>query len=251
MSMTNFDAQGVKSMIADNQLPEALAELMGFTQQLGLTKLYNQLVLQSAKLQQYQTESRQGNVDYADLTRTRVNISLALLDLVDQLPNASEVSKPQALRGLPEWRFKRQLTVWLLLGKLLLFLYIFTIWQSGGLTFDGFLGTIGIVFPIFATYLSTAYLDLLKNRHEHSSNQHLRINRSIQWTAYGIFTLYYLAIATVLYLNTIGEIPDPGKGGEVGIPTYKNLYALLTLTESIIGVYIGQLIFTLFKKDPK
>ena len=94
-----------------------------------------------------------GTVDYADLTRTRVNISLALLDLANQLPNGPQAEENAKLSGISERRFKRQVMIWLIAGKIILFLYILTIWQSGGLTFEGFLGTMGIVFPVFATYL--------------------------------------------------------------------------------------------------
>lgn len=73
--------QAIKSLIANNRLDEALSQMMKGAQQLGLTALYNQLVIQSGKLKQHQQENRQGSVDYADLTRTRVNIGKLIFTL--------------------------------------------------------------------------------------------------------------------------------------------------------------------------
>ena len=235
----------IKALIAENELKDAVEALFSYTREQGLTAQHNQLVIQSGRLEQYLSEKNLGTVDYADLTRTRVNISLALLDLANQLPDAPATKAKAKLSGISERRFKRQVMIWLVAGKIILFLYILTIWQSGGLTFEGFLGTMGIVFPVFATYLSMGYQDLLSNRHKHSGYDKLRVGRTVQFSAYLFFMIYYIAIFFVLYLNTIGHIPDPGM--DSGVPSYKNLYALLALVESFIGGYIGKLIFALFK----
>ena len=232
-------------MIVDerNDYPKSLKKRI-------ISYLYqNKLVIQSGKLNQYRQERNLGTTDYADLTRTRVNISLALLDLADQMPVETKEAGPGKLPGVSERRLKRQVLWLLAAGKTVLFIYIFTIWQSGGLTFEGFLGTMGIVFPVFAAYLSMAYQDMLLNRHEQKSSDRLRVNRSVQFSAFFFFALYYLAIFTVLYLNTVGAIPDSGKQAEGGAPSYKNLFAMLALVESFIGVYIGKLVFSLFKKE--
>lgn len=239
----------IKRLLAENELDQAMEQLLSCTEQQGLGDLHNQLIVQSGKLQQYKKERNLGSLDYASLTRTRVNLCLALLELADQLPIPNEQEKAKKLPGISERRFKRHILSLLLIGKVILFLYIFTIWQSGGLTFEGFLGTMGIVFPVFATYLSMVYQNVLSHRHQHQVADQLRINRAVQYSAYFFFLTYYVAIFVVLYLNTIGEIPDPGRDEDNAIPSYKNLFAMLALVESFIGVYIGKLIFSLFKKE--
>ncbi|MCG8331615.1 MAG: hypothetical protein MI974_28255 [Chitinophagales bacterium] len=240
----------IKQLIAENNLKQAIIQLHSLTEQLGLADLNNQIVIQSSRLQQYEKEKNLGSTDYSDLARTRVNISLALLNLVDQIQKHTvDNSIPhKKLPGISERKFKKQIMWLLIAGKLSIFLFIFTIWQSGGLTFDGFLGTMGIVFPVFATYLSLSYQEILKNRHQHISNDKLRVNRSVQVSSFLFFGVYYLGIFLVLYLNTIGAIPDPGKQNMQGIPSYKNLFAMLALVESFVGVYIGKIVFTLFKE---
>lgn len=246
---TEITSKDIKALVADNRLEDAVARFMDYTEQNGLAGLHNQLVIQSGKLQHYLREKNLGTTDYADLARTRVNISLALLDLINQMPEGEKSAGPGKLPGVSEQSLKRQVLFLLAVGKVFLFLYIFTLWQSGGLTFEGFLGTMGIVFPVFATYLSMAYQDMLLHRHDYKASDKLRASRAVQLSAFFFFALYYLAIFIVLYLNTVGDIPDPGKQGDSGVPSYKNLFAMLALVESFIGVYIGKLIFSLFKKE--
>ncbi|MCB0582289.1 MAG: hypothetical protein KDD10_23620 [Phaeodactylibacter sp.] len=246
---TEITPKAIKALIADNRLEDAVAQFIAYTEQNGLAGLHNQLIIQSGKLQQYLRERNLGATDYADLARTRVNISLALLDLANQVPEEAQSAASGKLPGISERALKQQVLFLLAVGKVLLFVYIFTLWESGGLTFEGFLGTMGIVFPVFATYLSMAYQDMLLHRHDYKANDKLRVSRSVQLSAFFFFALYYLAIFIVLYLNTVGSIPDSGKQGDSNVPSYKNLFAMLALVESFIGVYIGKLIFSLFKKE--
>lgn len=239
----------IKALIADDRLDQAVDAMLSVTEEQGLTGLHNQLVIQSARLQQFKKEKNLGTTDFADLARNRIKISLALLDLADQLPKTAAEQKTKKLKGISERRFKRRVMALLIIGKVALFIFIFTIWQSGGLTFEGFLGTMGIVFPVFASYLSMGYQDMLSHRHEKVDTDKLRVSRGVHLSAYVFFGLYYAAIFLVLYLNTVGAIPNAVVEGQEGIPSYKNLFAMLALVESFIGVYIGKLIFSLFKKE--
>lgn len=240
----------IKALLADNQLSLATEQLLEYTQEKGLTELYNQVVIHSGKLKQYHKERRLGTIGYNELTRTRINLNLSLLELTDQLQDVEDTVKPKQLSGISEQKFKRQILSWLLFGKIFLFIFIFTVWESGGLTFDGFTGSLSIIFPVFATYLTLIYQDILNNRHNYKVKSQLRINRTLQYTAYFFFFLYYTGIVLIVYLQSVGKIPNvPKKVGDIALKSFNNYYALLALVETFIGVYIGKLIFSLFKKE--
>jgi len=240
----------LKKLIAENKLREALEQLEQYNQLHGNGELHNLIVLQAGKLAQYEKEAIIGTIDYASLARTRVNISLALLEIIDRFPK-EEIPRKQKQRGITEGRYRTQLLVFLILGKVSIFLYVLTIWQSGGLTFSGFLGTLGIIIPVFATYLSIAWEDTLSKKNQQRFSNKLFINRRVQMGGYVAFIIYYAALFLVLYLQTVGEIPDPGKANEAGIsaPTFANFFGLLALIESTLGVYVHKLIFSFFKKE--
>ena len=240
----------IKALLADNQLSLATEQLLEYSLEHGLTDLHNQVVIQSGKLKQYQKERTLGTVGYNELTRTRINLNLSLLEITDQLPKQDTASKKKKITGISERKFKRQIFQWLLFGKIFLFIYIFTVWESGGLTFDAFTGTLSIIFPVFATYLSLIYQNILSNRHKHKVDAQLQINRTLQYSAYLFFSLYYIGIILIVYLQAIGKIPNvTEKRGDTEFKTFNNYYALLAFVETFIGVYIGKLIFSLFKKE--
>ena len=83
----------IKALLADNQLALATEQLLEYAQEQGLTDLHNQTVIQSGKLKQYQKERSLGTVGYNELTRTRINLNLSLLELTDQLPAPDAATK--------------------------------------------------------------------------------------------------------------------------------------------------------------
>lgn len=241
----------IKALIANNKLPKAIDALLFFTEQEGLAGLYNQVIIQSGRYKKTKTEQNQGSVNYGDLARTQININLALLDIIDQLPKKAqeEEHKKKKLPGISLTSFKKQIFRLLVGGKVIIFLYLLTVWESGGLTFDGWIGTMGIIFPVFAAYIALAFQDSLDRRLETVIKNKIRISRSILRTAYGLFFIYYAAFFLILYLQATGAIPKPGSSENNSIPSYKNFYGLLALVESYIGVYLGRLISTIFAKQ--
>lgn len=249
MSEPNITPASLKTLIADNKIKEAIDLLLVFTEREGMAGLYNQVIIQSGRYAKVKNERNQGSVNYGDITRMQVNINLALLDIIDQLPQEqTETEQKKKLPGLSLKSFKKQIFRMLVIGKVLIFIYLLTLWQSGGLTFHGWIGTMGIIFPVFATYLAIAFQDSLDRKLVPSIKDEKRISRGIQRTAYLLFLIYYIAFFLVFYLQANGDIPDPGISKENSIPTYKNYYTLLALIETYIGVYLGRLISTIFGK---
>jgi hypothetical protein len=63
------------------------------------------------------------------------------------------------------------------------------------------------------------------------------VTHRFKWMAYFTLIGYTLAIALVLYLKP------------PGIFDYKQMSGMLTLVETGIGVYVGEIVFALFKKS--
>lgn len=242
--------QECRRLIAENRLDQAIEQLLGFTEDHGLTELHNQVILQEGKLGQYANHIVQGTVDYDDLTRTHANISLALLDLVKILPAPEDLPKKRTrLRGIREGRLKFQLMWALLLGKVFLFGYLFTVMQSGGLPFTGFLLVAGVIFPNFANHLTTILQERLSNKYRHHTNKAKRINRGIQWTVYFVLGLYLAGLFLTLEFYLSGQVPRVRQETQAGVmvTTFENLLLLLALIESSLGVYLGSVVHNLYK----
>lgn len=242
--------QDFKRLVAESRLEEALQQLMAFTESQGLTEWYNRLVVQSAKWEQYARHQSAGVVSYDDLTRTHATISLALLDIINDLPQEEPLSPgKKKLQGIREGRLKFQIFWVLLLGKMAFFVYLLTDLQSGTIPFKGFLLITGVVLPTFAAHLTAILQERLAGRYTHSASNEKRINRGVQCGTYLILFLYLGSIFFVLETYYRGGIPRETTTNEAGvaIPDFQNLLLLLALIESSLGVYIGSIIHTLFK----
>ena len=238
----------IKELLANNKLKRVLEHLLEVTKDLGNGHLYNQVVVQSAKYKQYTRMKALGSHAFDDVTRTWSNITLALLDIINALPNdLSEEVKKSKTYGISERSLKKQIFRLLAGGKLLVVFYVFFLYQTGtGFTFLGVTTVLAIIIPVLATYLGIVYEDVLKNRYP-AKQVDFRLDPSVRTTAYFFFTIYFGAIFLALYFHGIGIIPDHGLKTNNGFPDYKNLMGVLALIESFIGGYIGILVTTLFK----
>ena len=243
-----FDLTDIKKEISKNELGKAIELLHEYNDHHGNNDLYNLIVIQSGRLEQNKRESWLNTVDYSSLTRSRANISLSLLGIIDSFPKKETLDKKK-VQGIKEGKFKSQLFYLLFFGKLAVFLFIWIIWDTGGLSFNGFVGTLGIVIPVFATYLSIAWDDMLKRKNQITFRNSLIVNKQTQYSGYLAFLVYYFAVFLILYLQSVGKIPNPVRGQADAQPGLDNFFALLALTESSLGVYVNKLIFSFFKKE--
>lgn len=201
--------QDFKRLVAEGRTEEALQQMMAFTEAQGLTEWHNQLAVQSAKWGQYEQHQRAGTVSYDDLTRTQASISLALLDIINELPKEEPLPPgTRKLQGIREGRLKFQMLWTLLLGKMFFFGYLFTDMQAGTLPFKAFLLIAGVVLPIFASHLTVILQERLAARYAHrGSSNEKRVNRGVQYSIYLLLFLYIGGIFAVLESYHRGLIP--------------------------------------------
>ena len=246
--------QDFKRLVAEGRSEEALQQMLAFTESQGLTEGYNQLVVQSAKWELYERNQLTGAVSYDDLTRTHAAISLALLDIINSLPQ--EEPRPpgtKKLEGIREGRLKFQMLWLLLLGKIAFFAYLFTDFEAGGIPFKGFLLIAGTVLPTFAAHLTAILQDRLSTRYAQRSGNDKRINPGVQYATYLLLILYIGSIFFVLEAYQQEKISRETASDKDThqLPDFQNLLLMLALIESSLGVYIGTIIHTLFKSGEK
>ena len=128
----------------------------------------------------------------------------------------------------------------MLISKITVILFILFHWRTGGYSMSEMIATIALIVPLFTVYLTVIIKDTVKNPYqaETSDPKPRKIKSSIVTLTYLIFPLYLLVI---LYLISLKPRP--------GAFTFENLQTAVAAIESIFGIYIGQIVFTLFKKE--
>ena len=88
----------LKQLIADNQTRKVIQILLDVVKKADDPELYNDVVLQSAKFQDYLREKAAGTKSQEDLDIQKAKIDNALTYIVDRLPQGGSLKKPIASR---------------------------------------------------------------------------------------------------------------------------------------------------------
>jgi hypothetical protein len=229
----------IRELIADNQTEEALQALLKATAGEALLNFHNEGVALVARFNQYREDRRLGIADYDDLARTKIKINLALLDLISKLPSEETVQQSKKKPGIRESTLKRHVLRIMVASKVLILGFLFILWDAGGFTDDQFIGTATLLVPLFTAYTVLMVRDATKYRYVGIAPEvtEMLVTHRFKWMAYFTLIGYTLAIALVLYLKP------------PGIFDYKQMSGMLTLVETGIGVYVGEIVFALFKKS--
>ncbi|MCG8327671.1 MAG: hypothetical protein MI974_08300 [Chitinophagales bacterium] len=229
----------IRQLIANNQTEEALQALLNATEGEALLNFHNEGVVLAARFNQYEEDRRLGIADYDDLARTQIKINLALLDLAGKLPSAETVQQSKKKPGIRESKLKRYVLRFMVASKVLILGFLFILWDAGGFTDDQFIGTATLLVPLFTAYTVLMVRDTAKYRYVGIAPEtaEMLVTHRFKWMAYFTLLGYTLAIALVLYLKP------------PGILDYKQMSGMLTLVETGIGVYVGEIVFALFKKS--
>ena len=78
----------LKQLLAENQTKKALDGLQKITGQLGDPEIQNEVILQSAKFNDYLKEKAAGTKSQENLDIQKANIDAALMYIVDKLPSS-------------------------------------------------------------------------------------------------------------------------------------------------------------------
>ncbi|MTB52771.1 hypothetical protein [Lewinella sp. W8] len=225
----------LRRLVAANRLEDASKKLLNATASDDYGE-YRRLVLNhSGELTGYHQQEVMGTADPAQLTRTRNAISLKLLTLIDQLPDAAALAaakkKPE---GVAEDRLKKRLFWMLLLGKGLVIGFAALLWSTNSFTNEQFITVVGMLVPLFAAHLTLMVQDATKHRGILKPGDK-RVNTSFARMAYVLVIGYALVLLFLLNLRGPGTI------------TFLQFTTFLALAESGLGAYLGKVVYGLFK----
>lgn len=232
--------EAIKALIAQGKLDDALAQLREVAKSLSAHDVVDAVTVLEARLAENRQQANLNTHDPEDISRERNNISLAVLNILKQLPGEA-ASQSAPLKGVTEQTMKRHILALTLFVKMAVLAWLYNHWQSGGFSSDQFLGTLTVLLPILATYGGVMFKDFLDHRHVQSSEATIqpRIRRSVQWTVYAVISGYGLALCIAIGAKAQGSI------------SYSGLSAVLALIESGLGIYLMHIVKAFFPQGKK
>lgn len=228
----------LRRLVADNRLRDATDRLLKAAAGNEYGAYRAKVLNHAGQLTAYQ-ELRVLNTEApAELARNRNRLSLSLLELIDEMPDAAALTagaKPP--EGVSEHHLKKRMLNLLLFGKLIVLLFTAFLWLTGsGFTSETFLTVVGILVPVFATYLTLMVQDATKNRSLLKPGDK-RVNKGFARMACTLVILYPVVLIIILNLRGPGTI------------SFAQLIGLLALVETGLGAYLGKIVFGLFRGE--
>ncbi|MCK5535711.1 MAG: hypothetical protein KAI79_02735 [Bacteroidales bacterium] len=136
-----------------------------------------------------------------------------------------------------ESKFKSRLTWYILTAKIAVVLYILFEYSVKGYSGEQTVSLISLIIPLFAVYLTAMIKDASGNRYVETEEkvEDKLVKKSFVRLSNFLFIIYPLAIILIIYI-----------GGQMA--SFKFSQSGITIVESGLGAYIGQIVFSMFKK---
>lgn len=230
-----IEKKALRMLIAEGEIEEAIKQMLVFTEATKLDELHNQIILVSSDYQAYEAEERSGASSQDALRQYRNKITANLLGIISDLDERTGQPK---LKGMTEAVLKRWIFLMLFVGKIALIYLAMFHWKTGGLNKEQAFSVIGYLVPLFVAYLSAIIGEYAKNPHQ-EVGQIKVVQKTLVWISFSIIPLYVLAFWTIIGWGASGTIEKD------------EMMTWMTIAESGLGVYVGTIVFELFKPKTK
>jgi hypothetical protein len=136
-----------------------------------------------------------------------------------------------------EVALKNRLGIFIIVSHFGTLVLVLVVWLAGGFLTEEMTTTVAIIGPFLATYTTAIIRYIAESRNKVSA-------RGKPVT--GIFVLISFCLPAAFVILLIAAVML--KAFNVGLRSFEDFKIMLGTTETIFGVYVGQLIFSLFER---
>ncbi|MEM1325897.1 MAG: hypothetical protein AAGI23_08085 [Bacteroidota bacterium] len=229
--------QELRLLVAEDRIEPALERLKKTSEEKSLSTIQTQTLQQTAKWSEFKSHRLANTLSFEQLSVMKAQIVASTIELINQLTaeQKEEVTAERPPKSVTEKTLKTQVLILLLVSKLGLFFWLQLQWESGGFGIDQFIGTVGLLIPVLASYTFLVIKDFFKASDNQSEPKYY--SRSVLIWAYTFIFIY-----TFLIFNAISW---KGQGNL----SYVQMNSLLATFEAVFGALIGQMLMDMFGKE--
>jgi len=137
---------------------------------------------------------------------------------------------------MTEVQLKNRLGVFLVGSHFFALLLVILFWLLGAFLTDEMTTSIAIIAPFFAAYTTAIIRYVIKNKNKIKA-QGRELTPIFVFFSFLTPGIFVAVVILSIFL----------KGFNIGISSFENFKLMLATSETIFGVYVGQLIFSLFE----
>lgn len=139
---------------------------------------------------------------------------------------------------MKESQLKKRIFYFLLFAKVITILVILIEWQLRAYTKMEMFGTLTLILPLFTVYTTLMFKQFVQNKYVTNEKQASKtLTSTFRTSVFFVLPIYVIMIIAIIH------------GKATHIFKYEEMQAAIGLVESGFGVYVGQIVFELFKKE--
>ena len=248
MDFRTYEKKILRGLLSDDKLEQLQTHLKDITTADAHKDLANEVILNAGRLADYRKAVTNGTASNEELRLLRNQIRLSFLNIIDALPDEITVSQDPSVKPkklMTEQHFKSWVFSIMLVGKLLMVGFIFFQMDTGGFTQEQGLSVIALLLPALTAYLGAMLADIIRRRNDlfPTGNDRKTISSTMQRTTFIVLPFYFLFLFVMINRYAIGYMQQ--NDGEAD---FKTLTTWLAIIESGFGIYVGQIVYGLFRE---
>ena len=230
----------LRQLVAKGDLKAAAEAALEYALYCNATETANQFTTINSRLGLHFEQWHAGTLDYEGFARSHAKLAQDITATLETLPDQPS---PQAgkQKRLLESTFKKRLFYLMIAAKAAVLLYLFYHSNfpagTGGFTKAELFSTLSLLFPVFITYFSAMLADYIRLHHDDIQPVKRYVSGPLVSMAYWLLLFYVGALIFVIKQKAATEF------------SFEEMNTGLAMVETILGGYVGQIVFAFFKKQ--
>jgi hypothetical protein len=136
-------------------------------------------------------------------------------------------------------KFKNRLAILLILSHVIAIVQVIVLYFSIGFKISELTTTLSMLTPIFTVYTTLIIKNIIENKVKVTDTS------QVEFTETYVFISFFIATGFTIYLFTINLL----KAFNIGFSEFDNYKTLLGISETLFGLYLGQIIPDVYKSE--
>jgi len=236
----NTSKRDIRRLVGQGDLKAAGATALEYAEYCGAASPANTLTVINSRLADHIAKWTLGLISYEEFSRSHAKIAYDLTAVLEELP---EQPMPNAgkKKRLSEATFKKRLFYLMVAVKVVV---VLRLWYhsnlasgTGGFTKAELFATMTLLAPVFVAYVSAMIADYIRAHQEDAVPVRRYVSGPLVTAAYWLMPLYASALIYMIELKAATEF------------TFEEMNTGLSVVETVLGGYVGQIVFAFFKKE--
>jgi Effector-associated domain 11 len=240
-----FEKKILRGLLSDDKLEQLQAQLREITTDDAHKDLLQAVLLNAGRLADYRNTMTRGTTSSEDLRVLRNQLRMSFLNIIDDLPDEMSVGEDPSVykpKLMSEQTFKSWVLRLIAGGKLFLIAATFVF---GGFTNLETVTVLFLLLPTLMMRLGVILGDISRRRNDlfPTGNDRKTVSATMKRTTFGLIGLYLALMLLLIDAYARGYISDTNAQAD-----FKSLVTWLGILECVFGVYLGQIVYGLFKE---